>query len=177
MRMASVIMVAMGEDANPIDDPADAAALAAYASDLADALVAALPGWVERAVADRYRRWRDEDPPAAVEAAGAAAAAQSVVEVEGSLRALLAQDPDEQRTNPLAILRRAVRHPTAVLRAAGVPPVARDPHAERLFPDDDYDLTPGAFADLDPTLHEPGLTWGAAKAHVILARRRAEGRR
>ena len=31
--------------------------------------------------------------------------------------------------------------------------------------------------DLDPALHEPGLRWGAAKAHVVLARRRAEGRR
>ena len=110
-------------------------------------------------------------------AAGRAAAGQAVVEVEGPLRELLAQDPDEQRTNPLAIVRGAVRHPTAVLRAAGVPPAERDPHAERLFPDDDYDLTPGAFVDLDPTVHEPGLTWGAAKAHVILARRRAEGRR
>ena len=55
--------------------------------------------------------------------------------------------------------------------------VVRDAHAERLFPDDDYDLSPGAFADVDPALHEPGLVWGAAKAHVIMARRRAEGRR
>ena len=45
------------------------------------------------------------------------------------------------------------------------------------FPDDPYDLTPGSFADVDPSLHEPGLVWGAAKAHVVLARRRREGRR
>ena len=127
-------MVAMGEDANPIDDPADAAALAAYAADLADAVVAALPGWVERAIADRYRRWRGEDPPGAVVAAGRAAAGQSVADVEGPLRELLAQDPDEQRTNPLAIVRGAVRHPTAVLRAAGVPPVARDPARRAAVP-------------------------------------------
>jgi hypothetical protein len=68
--------------------------------------------------------------------------------------------------NPLAIVREAVAHPTAVLARAGVPPVVRDEHAEQLFPDDAYDLTPGAFADLDPALHEPGLVWGAAKAHV-----------
>ena len=30
---------------------------------------------------------------------------------------------------------------------------------------------------LPTALHEPGLVWGAAKAHVVLARRRAEGRR
>jgi hypothetical protein len=57
-----------------------------------------------------------------------------------------------------------------------VPPVGRDPDAVRRFPDDDYDLTPAAFVALDPALHEPGLRWGAAKAHVFLARRRAEGR-
>jgi hypothetical protein len=59
-----------------------------------------------------------------------------------------------------------------VLVEAGVAPVRRDPHAERLFPDDVYDLAPAAFADLDPSVHEPGLVWGAAKAHVVLARRR-----
>jgi hypothetical protein len=60
-----------------------------------------------------------------------------------------------------------------VLADAGVPPVHRDGAAERLFPDDVYDLTPASFADLDAAVHEPGLVWGAAKAHVILRRRRA----
>jgi hypothetical protein len=50
--------------------------------------------------------------------------------------------------------------------------VARDEFQIRNFPDDDYDLTPAAFADVDPAHHEPGLVWGAAKAHVHLARRR-----
>ena len=44
-----------------------------------------------------------------------------------------------------------------------------------IFPDDDYDLSPATFADIDESLHEPGLVWGAAKAHVVLTRRR--GRR
>jgi len=70
-----------------------------------------------------------------------------------------------------------VVHPTAVLAAAGVPTVRRDRVAERLLPDDVYDLAPAAFADVAPELHEPGLVWGAAKAHVVLARRRREGRR
>jgi hypothetical protein len=59
-----------------------------------------------------------------------------------------------------------------VLRAAGVPPVRRDEFAEHAFPDDVYDLAPASFADVDPSLHEPGLVWGAAKAHVHLSRRR-----
>ena len=79
--------------------------------------------------------------------------------------------------NPLALVRQAVPYPTEVLRSAGVPPVARDEFAARQFPDDDYDLAPTSFAELDPELHEPGLVWGAAKAHVHLARRRAAGQR
>ena len=162
----------MEEDANPLDDPADAAALATYAQVLADAVVDALPGWVERAVAERYRAWRGHESPEGVVAAAKAAGAAAVADVETPLRALLAQDVDEQRSNPLAVVRRAVARPTHVLRAAGVPPVVRDAHAQELFPDDVYDLTPGAFADLAPSVHEPGLVWGAAKAHVILSRRR-----
>jgi hypothetical protein len=33
------------------------------------------------------------------------------------------------------------------------------------------------LGDVRPDLTEPGIAWGAAKAHVVLARRRAEGRR
>ena len=64
-----------------------------------------------------------------------------------------------------------------VLADAGVPPIVRDEFEERAFPDDVYGLAPASFADLDPALREPGLVWGAAKAHVVLARRRAEGLR
>jgi hypothetical protein len=166
-------MVPVGTTANPLDDPGDAAALARYAAALADAVVAALPAWVERTVSTRFADWSGEPAPAAVRDDAVAAGRQAVAEVEPPLRELLATDVDEQRTNPLALLRRAVRHPTEVLARAGVPPVERDAHAERLFPDDLYDLGPAAFADLGPEVHEPGLVWGAAKAHVILRRRRA----
>jgi hypothetical protein len=111
-----------------------------------------------------------------LDAAGAerlhAAAAEARRDGMARLRTLLATDVDRQRTNPLSVLRSLVRYPTAVLAAAGARPVARDEFAQRNFPDDVYDLTPAAFADVDPALHEPGLLWGAAKAHVHLARRR-----
>ena len=58
-----------------------------------------------------------------------------------------------------------------------VPAVAdRDAFAVQQFPDDDYDLAPPSFADVDPGLQELALTWGAAKAHLHLSRRRREGR-
>ena len=170
-------MVGMPADANPLDDPADAAALVRHAEALAMAVDGALPGWVARAVEGRWRAWRGDEPPAEVRTAAQEAGRRARAELVPELRALLSTDVDAQRANPLAVLRRAVPFATEVLRAAGVPPVARDEQAARLFPEDDYDLSPAAFADLDPSVHEPGLVWGAAKAHVVLARRRRERRR
>lgn len=137
------------------------AALAEHGAALAEQIVGALPGWSARAVA-RFR----PDLADAGEAAGRDAAEA----LAPRLRALLAADVDEQRMNPLAIAREAVAWPTAVLREAGVPPVHRDEHQRTHFPDDDYDLVPMAFADLDPGLHEPGILWGAIKARTHLLR-------
>jgi hypothetical protein len=102
--------------------------------------------------------------------AGQAAGREAAAELGPRLRALLAADVDEQRANPLAVARAAVTWPTEVLRAAGEPPVRRDDHQRTHFPDDDYDLTPMTFADLDPSLHEPGILWGAIKARTHLLR-------
>ena len=139
------------------------------AAALADAIEAAVPGWVEHSVARVMTAWKgevDDDVRAAAVDAGRDAAA----EVGPDVRALLEADVDEQRTTPLSILRGAVRFPTAVLQAAGVPPVRRDEHQERLFPDDAYDLAPATFADVDPALADVGLAWGAAKAFEHLQR-------
>ena len=136
---------------------------------LARAVDAALPGWVERVVEARLRAaFGPADPAAMAEARRAGETARA--EVGGRIRALLAQDIDEQRTNPLAILRTAVRYPTEVLRAAGAPPVGRDDFAADRFPDDVYDLTPASFADIDPALAQPGIVWGAAKAWTHMRR-------
>lgn len=153
----------------------DAAALARYSEDLIVAVEAALPRWVGRVVTQRWREWRREEPPPEVMAAATAAGARAQAELGAALRQLLATDVDQQATNPLAVIRRAVPAATAVLADHGVPHVHRDADAVRLFPDDVYDLTPASFADLDEAVHEPGLVWGAAKAHIILRRRRAGG--
>lgn len=166
-------MVPVNTDSNAPDDPADAAALRRYAAALADAVAAALPGWVERSVAQRYEAWAGQTAPSELLDQAGLAGRRALADVDPHLRQLLATDVDAQRANPLAILRGAVGYPTEVLAAAGVPPVRRDRHAERLFPDDAYDLGPAAFGDIHPSLHEPGLVWGAAKAHIILARRRS----
>jgi len=126
---------------------------------LAEGIEVALPGWVERSVARRLPA-----PDLEVMAAAAAAGRRARAEVVPRIRDLLESDIDQQRTTPLAILRSAVTYPTEVLAAAGVAPVPRDEAQERLFPTDVYDLAPATFADVDPTLTEPGLAWGASKA-------------
>jgi hypothetical protein len=123
-------------------------------------------------VVARWSAWQGAEVPADVLDAARAAGAQAHAALLPELRDLLATDVDAQRSNPLAVIRRGVPYATAVLQAAGVPPVRRDADAERLFPDDVYDLTPAAFADVGSSVHEPGIVWGAAKAHVILRRRR-----
>jgi hypothetical protein len=158
------------------DDPADMAALERYATGLVDAVDAALPGWVERSVLrvlSTQGLLLDEDGRRRLTEAREAARSEGATR----LRELLAQDIDAQRSNPLAVLRSLVRHPAGVLQAAGAHPVDRDEFARNSFPDDDYDLAPASFADVDQDLHEPGLLWGAAKAHIHLARRRRAGQR
>ena len=151
----------------------DEAAFADISSALADAIDAAIEGWVRRVVIERSSA---AGVPVADDAI-AAAASRCRAEVSPRVRALLSADLDDQRSTPLALLRRAVVFPTEVLRAAGVPPVPRDDFATRAFPEDVYALSPASFADLDESVHEPGLVWGAAKAHVHLARRAAHDRR
>ncbi len=100
---------------------------------------------------------------------------RAVAELVDRLDNLLGTDVDEQRTTPLTLLRDAVRGPTQLLRELGaVPPSSSD--ADR-FPDDVYRLGPATWSDVDPALHEPGLTWGAWKAMTVLARRRDDGLR
>jgi hypothetical protein len=137
--------------------------LADYASALADGLDATLATWVVRGVTGLMTAWSGSVDPEVLLAAEEAGA-RCREEVGGEIRRLLATDIDEQRGTPLAVLRTAVRYPTAVLAAAGVPHLERDSFAEQVFPDDPYDLSPASFADIDPTLTDVGLAWGAAKA-------------
>lgn len=141
--------------------------LADFARVLGDAVEQVLPGWVIGCVEDRAPMLTAPLREQAERAAELAAE-----ETMPMLRQLLATDIAEQRGNPLDLLRMAVKYPTEVLAAAGIAAGTRDEFDERVFPDDVYALTPASFADVHPSLHEPGLMWGAAKAHVHLRRRR-----
>jgi hypothetical protein len=148
-------------------------------NEMSDRLAASVEGvmgaWVERSVRQRLSEWAGR-PDADTIRAATAAGHQATEEVGADLRRLLATDVDEQWTSPLAVLRGAVRFPTEVLAGAGVPPVVRDDYDEEHFPDDRYGLAPRTFADLDPSLADVGLAWGAAKAQAHLARHRPSER-
>ena len=135
----------------------------ACSQELAAALADRLPLWVEESVERVMRAWSGSVPDE-VSVQARAAGEQARDAVGGAIHELLAADLDHQRTTPLALLRSAVRYPTAVLRAAGVPPVERDDFATAAFPEDDYDLAPASFTDFAPALSELGIRWGAAKA-------------
>ena len=138
--------------------------LTEHALALADAIDTVLPDWVERCVRGRLTGGAGADLPPPIAAATAEAARRAKDDVGSAVRDLLLRDVDEQRGNPLALLRGAVRYPTAVLHAAGVPAVERDKFSRERFPDDVYDLTPATWSDLDPSLLDLGIAWGAAKA-------------
>ena len=146
--------------------PDDDSALASYATQLAAAVEAALGAWVVRTVTDRAP---------AYEADAMAAADRCVAETMPRLRELLATDIDRQRTTPLAILRSCVTYPTEVLVSAGVPVIRRDALDSARDPDDIYSAAVATWADLGAEVASAGISWGAAKAHVHLARRRAQG--
>ena len=137
-----------------------------------------LPGWVERAVTHILDAWGRTPPDARARAehdavdAGRAATARVV----GELQSLFALDPEEQRSTPLEIVRRAYREPTAVLAAVGIPPVERDEFAERAWPDDTYGLVVHGLGDLgDEELAPLQMAWGLAKAKALRARRDSTG--
>ena len=154
----------MSDDSGPsLAD--DEATLADYAQRLIATVEAVAEPWLTRLVAVRAPQVADD--PAVAERLSTAA-----TEMVSELRSLLERDIADQPTGPLEVLRRAVTVPTQLLTQAGAPAVPRDEFAQTNFPDDVYALTPASFADIDASLHEPGLMWGAAKAHVHLRRRR-----
>lgn len=163
-------------DAELPPDDAEARGLAMLAEAsvaIREGVARELPGWVSREVTRVLDAWGRADADARERArvasgpAGEAAAAR----VGALLEVLFGADPSEQRSTPLEVVRTATREPTAVLEAAGVPPVVRDDFDERAWPEDTYGLVPRTLGDLgDPDLAPLLLVWGTAKATVLRAR-------
>lgn len=154
----------------------DREAMSPYAEQLLAAVDAAVPGWIEGAMRGRLHAAGLE--PDAVLSARLDALAEAIgAVIHTDLGALLALDVDDQRANPLAVLRAAVEPANALLAELGVPAPRRDEFEQRSFPTDTYGLGPATWSDVADSVHEPGIVWGAWKAKTVLDRRRAEGRR
>lgn len=142
-----------------------------YVQQLLDAIAIVIEDWLERCVVRTATRFTGQCTPELHDSARVMAQQRSSAVLD-QLELLLATDVDRQRTNPLSILRDAVRYPTELLDQAGIPRPRRDDFAIRAFPNDAYDLSPATWADVDHSLQEPGLIWGAWKAKTVLDRRR-----
>lgn len=131
-----------------------------------------LPSWIQGRVTYVADAWGRLDPPAraALDAEAEVVAEAATRRVVDELRVLFATAPARQRSTPLEVVRSAVREVSAVLAAAGIPPVERDAFAVRAFPHDVYGLTPATLADLgDDDLGPLHMVWGLAKATVLRA--------
>lgn len=162
-------MTENNDEATPRESPEDAARLQGYADDFTTAVARHIGPWVERslqavliaasidvdsAVYEQIRTTRDNIEERVIEA----------------FRTLMNTDIDQQRTTPLEIIRGAVPLMTSLLEQYHVAPVERDLFDQQQFPHDIYALSPHHVSDVDESLHEAALVWGAAKAHVHLQR-------
>jgi hypothetical protein len=160
-------------------DEATAVELLGEASEaLIEGVRTALPAWAARSAEFLLSAWDglDIDRHREVEAAAREAGERAAGRVAAELRELLALDPADQRATPAEIIRSAVAEPTAVLAAAGMPDVVRDPFDERAWPEDRFGLVPRTLRDLDPDLAAVHFAWGIAKAAVLRARAAAPPR-
>jgi hypothetical protein len=146
--------------------------LAEASAALVEGVPRALPAWAARSADALLAAWGRLDAGRRREVVDEArqAGERAAERVAAELRALLSLDPGQQRATPLEVIRTAVVEPTAVLAAAGVPDVVRDPFDERSWPDDRFGLVPRTLKDLDPDLAAVHFAWGVAKAAVLRAR-------
>ena len=142
-------------------------------AELLAAAAAAVPGWLGRAVEAACR-------DGGVDTSAIREDLDRIV-VDGSQRllselgVLLATDVDEQRSTPLTVCRDVGAAAAAELVRLGAEPPGALPLG--VPPAEAFGLAPASWADIDPSLHEPGITWGAWKAMTVLRRRRDEGLR
>jgi hypothetical protein len=169
-------MPTTGDERDPPDEQAETDGrelMAEGSARLLDGVHRLGAAWVVRAVTNLVDAWGKLDAPARAQAIESAtvAGAHAATRVEKELRTLFALDPVAQRATPLEIIRSLRREASAVLAAAGVPEVVRDPFETRAFPDDVYGIVLKTPAELgDDELGGALLGWGMGKAKVLRAR-------
>jgi hypothetical protein len=94
--------------------------------------------------------------------------------VDRSIAELINADVQEPLSGPLERIRREVEPLNDALDHLGVPAPQRDAVDVQMRPADRHALGPMTFRDLGENVHEAGITWGAAKAHLHLQRRRPD---
>ena len=146
-----------------------------YPQELFDAVMDAIPGWIQGRVTAIASAEHGTCPEALLASLSEIGRATADI-VAGELAELLSTDVDAQRTNPLHVLRSATSVATSALQRAQVTPVRRDEFEVRAMPNDVYAIGPLTWRDLGESVHEAGITWGAWKAAVVLSRRRDEGK-
>jgi hypothetical protein len=101
---------------------------------------------------------------------------ETSAQLQGDLLSLLSTDVDQQRFNPLQVIREANVFANRALDAAGVSVPHRDEFDAQVMPHDTYAFGPLTWKDLSDDVHDAGISWGAWKAATVLTRRRAEGK-
>lgn len=135
-----------------------------YGQVLYDAISKAIRPWLNDQVLHRVMVLDDEM---------AEAIEISAVQVEKSIAELAAADVDTPLSGPLERIRQGVEPLNAMLDQRGVEPPLRNAMDKQMRPGDHHALGPMTFRDLGDTVHDAGISWGAAKAHLHLQRRRS----
>jgi hypothetical protein len=150
---------------NSAFDANDAAKFFEYGKRLRRAIAEAIRPWLDAVVESRVSN-------AALTADLADTLDDIAIAVDRSIAELINADADEPLSGPLERIRREVEPLNDAFDRLGVPPPHRDAVDVRMRPADRHALGPMTFRDLGDDVHEAGITWGAAKAHLHLQRRR-----
>lgn len=135
-----------------------------YGQGLYDAISKAIRPWLNHQVLNRVKVL-DDEMARAIEICAA--------QVEESIADLAAADVDAPLSGPLERIRQGVEPLNAMLDQRGVDPPLRNAMDQQMRPGDRHELGPMTFRDLGDAVHDAGISWGAAKAHLHLQRRRS----
>lgn len=150
-----------------MENSKDSTELDVYSAALYDAVVTDVPLWLERQL-------HNLAPQSGIDLDSVTA--QTMKFLSSELLGLLLTDVDNQKSNPLHVLRQSTKFLTSALRVEGVPVAVRDEFDVQAMPHDVYSLGPLTWRDISDNVHEAGITWGAWKAATVLTRRRSEGK-